>query len=153
MKQAMRGVVAFRRLIRQIFNPVTLGVRLVLAHEGKVLLVSQSYDDGWWCLPGGGVEAGETLEQAARREAKEELGVELGPLYLEGIFTIFREGKSDHVVVFSCREFSQPERTNFEVAEWGYFGPEDLPKKVFAGHRRRIAEYKRGDHRLRTDMW
>src|SRR5437899_8114872 len=37
-----------------------------------------------WCIPSGRIEAGETLEQAARREAREEAGVTLGALSLIG---------------------------------------------------------------------
>ena len=56
---------------------------LVLAHDGaatRVLLMKSV--DGYWFPPGGGVEPGETYEQAARRELSEETGhgaIELGP--------------------------------------------------------------------------
>lgn len=45
--------------------------------DGKVLLLrrsSASSEPGTWCVPGGGVEDGESAEQAARREALEECG-------------------------------------------------------------------------------
>ncbi len=153
MRFFLRGIVALRRLLWRVFNPVTVGVRLVLVRKGKVLLVQQAYDDGWWCLPGGGVQAGETLEQAVRREMKEELVMELGLLCLEGVFTNFYEGKSDHVVVFSGTEFSLPGQTNFEIAAWEFFALEDLPEKTFSGHRRRIGEFFAGDARPRSGMW
>ena len=56
---------------------------LVLAHDGaatRVLLMKSV--DGYWFPPGGGLEPGETYEQAARRELSEETGhaaIELGP--------------------------------------------------------------------------
>ncbi len=52
--------------------------------KGKVLL-QRRRDNGFWGIPGGAMEPGETFEQAARREAKEETGLTLGELRLIGI--------------------------------------------------------------------
>ena len=46
--------------------------------DGYVLSVSRGYDTRDWALPGGGVDAGETLRHAAARELCEETGVRLG---------------------------------------------------------------------------
>ena len=68
--------------------------RIVLVEHGKVALIRRVRDGHtYYLFPGGGVEEGETPEQAARREAVEELGVEveLGPLVHQESFggTIF----------------------------------------------------------------
>lgn len=49
----------------------------VIVHESRILLVRRSNppDAGFWGFPGGKIEAGETLEQAAIREVKEETGL------------------------------------------------------------------------------
>jgi ADP-ribose pyrophosphatase YjhB (NUDIX family) len=52
-----------------LFRPVRLGVRVMLLRGDQVLLVRQTYMPGWF-MPGGGLKRGETLEQAARREAR-----------------------------------------------------------------------------------
>ena len=57
---------------------------VALCPQGKILILRRGPTDPWapgkWCLPGGGAEPHETLEQAARREAFEEAGLLLGPL-------------------------------------------------------------------------
>ena len=49
---------------------------ILVEKKGKILLVKRLNDTffGWWCLPGGHAEPGENPGQAARREAREEVG-------------------------------------------------------------------------------
>ena len=136
-----------------VARPLTLGVRLILVRDGRVLLVRHTYHHGW-LLPGGGVEKGETLEAAARREAREELGVALGPLRLHGVYTNFHEFKSDHVVVFSASGVPQPaQQRSFEIERADFFPLNDLPADLLAGHRRRLEEYQRPDHLPCAGPW
>lgn len=78
----------------------------VLLFDGadRVLLVRfWDGDRSWWCTPGGGIEPGETDEEAARREIREELGsesVKLGPCIW----------MRRHIGVFRGRPFDQSER-------------------------------------------
>ncbi len=55
----------------------TSRVRIVLIHQGKVLLVRNWYNSGQWQLPGGGIRDGETAKQAALREVTEEVGIDI----------------------------------------------------------------------------
>ncbi|HUI00475.1 MAG TPA: NUDIX domain-containing protein [Nitrososphaerales archaeon] len=52
---------------------------LIYDREGRILLVKRKFDPnkGRWAFPGGMLEVGETLAEAARREAREELSVEV----------------------------------------------------------------------------
>lgn len=53
----------------------------IIVRDGKILAAQRSYGmTDKWEFPGGKIEAGETAEQACRRECKEELGCELGVL-------------------------------------------------------------------------
>lgn len=57
---------------------ISTGVAVV--KDGQILLIRRSVDDflgGYYELPGGGVDAGETIEHAAMREMKEETGLEV----------------------------------------------------------------------------
>ena len=47
---------------------------------------------GWWSLPGGAVEVGESLDTAVRREVREETGLEIEPL---GVFEVFERVMRD----------------------------------------------------------
>ena len=77
MRLLPRVLYNINRLRYRVIRPVTVGVRLILEKGQAVLLVKHTYQYDWY-LPGGGVKRGETLEGAARREAAEELGAELG---------------------------------------------------------------------------
>src|SRR3989344_9214615 len=81
------------------------GVRLILVEERKVILVSHWYAPWAWTLPGGGVERGETPEQAAIREAREETGFEVKTIAGEiGTYT-GSMGKRDKITVFYTGDF------------------------------------------------
>ena len=95
-----------QRLSWRIFRPLTIGVRLLAVLDGRILLVKHTYMDGWY-LPGGGVQSGETLGDAIRREAAEETGAVLHELWLFGVYSNFSEAKSDHVVVFCSEDFDR----------------------------------------------
>ncbi|PFG05397.1 NUDIX hydrolase [Bacillus sp. es.034] len=60
-------------------------VVIILNDQHEVLL--QHRTDGGWGLPGGLMELGESLEETARREVKEETGLEVGELKLVNIFS------------------------------------------------------------------
>ncbi len=126
---------------------MTLGVRgLVLDAEGRVLLVKHGYSNGWH-LPGGGVEAGETLVDALARELAEEGSLELtAPPVLHGIFFHPIYSWRDHVALYVVRGFQQTGKfvPNREIVDRGFFSIDALPEGTTAGTRARIAEVLHG---------
>jgi 8-oxo-dGTP pyrophosphatase MutT (NUDIX family) len=126
-----------------IFRPIRAGVRVMMIKENKVWLVRQTYMPGWF-MPGGGLKRGETLEQAARREAHEETGAELGELRLMGAYSSFLDWKTDHNLVFICEDFKITGVPDHEIAEARAFPLNELPDGLWPGHLRRLEERKAG---------
>jgi 8-oxo-dGTP pyrophosphatase MutT (NUDIX family) len=122
---------------------MTLGVRaLVLDENGRVFLVKHSYVSGWH-LPGGGVEAGETLVQAIARELREEGNIDITePPQLHGMFFNDRDSRRDHVALFVVREFRQIAAPvpDHEIVAHGFFAIDAMPNDTTAATRARIVE-------------
>src|SRR5712691_12155300 len=137
---------ALRRVLHlywRFARAMTLGVRgLVVDDEGRIFLVKHSYVSGWQ-LPGGGVEAGETLAEALARELREEGNIEVtAPPRLHGIFFNDRDSRRDHVALFVVRDFRQSAAPvpDHEIVAHGFFAVSELPSDTTAGTRTRIRE-------------
>ena len=126
-----------------LFRPVTYGVRVLLVKDGRVLLIRHTYRSGWH-LPGGGIQRGETVETAARREVREETGAEMGAVQLPGIYSNLDGYVSGHNILFACEDFSIVSSPDHEIAEARFFAQSELPADIFPGHRRKIEEYLGG---------
>jgi 8-oxo-dGTP pyrophosphatase MutT (NUDIX family) len=131
------------RIFTFFFRPVRVGTRVMMIQDEKILLIRHTYLHGWY-MPGGGLKRGETLEQAARREAREETGAELRDLKLLGAYTSFKDYKTDHNILFLCRDFTLNGKHDREIAEARFFPLGDLPEDMLPGHRRRLEEYRAG---------
>ena len=111
-----------------------VGVGAVIVENGRALLVRRGNEPlkGEWSIPGGVVELGETLRQAAVREAKEETGleVEAGEV-LEVVDRIMRDPQYKvqyHYVLvdFLCRRISGEARAGADASELRWITPEGL---------------------------
>lgn len=141
---------ALGRLYWRLFQPITLGSRCLVLDGERVLLVRHTYGSAWY-LPGGAVEKGETLAEAARREVREECGLALGDLTLMHVYYAHAEGKHDHVAVFVARGFTgEPRAGAGEIERLEFYPLDDLPADTSPATRRRIEEYLSG---RRADRW
>ena len=102
-----------------------VGVGAVIIESGRALVVRRGTEPlkGEWSIPGGVVELGETLRQAAAREAKEETGLEVEPgEVLEVVDRIIRDAERKvqyHYVLvdFLCRRISGEARSGADAVE------------------------------------
>jgi len=147
---ALRGLF---HLYWRFARGMTLGVRAVVVDaDGRVFLIKHSYVTGWH-LPGGGVEVGETLRDALRRELMEEGRIELkGEPVLHGVFLNNHVSRRDHVAIYVVRQFAQdrPPDPNREIVDSGFFEVAALPPETTKGTRLRIAEVIEGKPSIPT---
>src|SRR4051812_41393394 len=118
--------------------------------EGLILLQCRA-DFGKWGLPGGSIEVGETFEQTAAREVKEESGYDVHVERLVGIYshphqttTTYPDGNIVHYVsiVLACRLLGGAKKINPEESrDARFFLPNDLPHDdLMPEPRQRIAD-------------
>jgi len=141
---------AIRRVMHlywRLSRPMTLGARAaVFDAQGRVFLIRHSYVDGWH-LPGGGVEAGESMVGALARELMEEGHIALtAPPALHGIFFNGHVSRRDHVALYVVRDFEQvsPPVPNREIVAHGFFALDALPPDTTRATRARLAEILSG---------
>ena len=126
-------------------NPVPTVDVIIETPGGGIVLVRRKNPPHGWALPGGFVEYGETLEQAAVREAREETGLDVTLL---GQFHAYSDPARDprfHTVsvVFVGRAAGQP-RGGDDAAEARVFPRDGLPEDLAFDHARILADYLEG---------
>lgn len=93
---------------------------------GRLLLVHQAYGNRVWDFVGGGAEAGESPEETAIREAKEEIGLTVEPRGLIGVYF----NRQYHRLIFIFHGIVTDGTLALqaeEIAEIGWFSPDDVP--------------------------
>jgi ADP-ribose pyrophosphatase YjhB (NUDIX family) len=108
---------------------VTIAVR-----DGRVLLARRAIEPahGYWTFPGGYVDWGEDVAAAARREMREEVGLDLAPAGLVGIYSY-----AEAPVVIVAYHVTVPDGLEaaadaHEVSEIGYFSRDQIPWDALA---------------------
>lgn len=99
---AIKYLYPLARLYWFLFRPKTFGAKLVIQNGNDILMVRHTYGSGGWTFPGGGIKYGETPEDAAKREAREELGIEVKNLKSIGVLLTTDEYKRDTIHCFSA---------------------------------------------------
>ena len=119
------------------------GVSVIVTNlSGDVLLLKHSYGPAVWSLPGGGLERAEDPLAAARREVREELGVELARIDLVGTIEEVLSGSPHTAYIFTGVCDRQPRPDRREVTEARFFPSHSLPEPLGETTRKRIAVWK-----------
>jgi ADP-ribose pyrophosphatase YjhB (NUDIX family) len=119
---------------------IVLGVNVAIVQSGKILLTKRE-DFEVWCIPGGQIDPGESLAQAAVREAGEETGLEVELQRLVGVYSRTGSGVDVHLALFVARPVGgRLEPQVGEVLELGYFAPDALPEDMLWWHRQPVAD-------------
>jgi ADP-ribose pyrophosphatase YjhB (NUDIX family) len=113
------------------YNPKPVAAAIPFDADGRVILLRRGFDPGagLWTFPGGFVDLGESVPQAARREALEELGVELQLGALVGVYS--RAAERVVLVVYRAHVVDSA-RTTPEAPEVRAFAPQEIPWRELA---------------------
>lgn len=131
-------------------RPIILnGSVVIIENENKELLL-QHRVDGDWGLPGGHMELGESFEDTARREVKEETGLTLGKLNFLDVFSgpdyYFKVGNGDAfysvtAVYYTDETEGKIQMDEKESIDLQYFERDQLPEGLTEEYRRYIKAY------------
>ena len=110
-------------------------VTLVLDQDHRLLMMKRT-DSGHWGIPGGAVELGEVIEEAAIRETREETNLEIVQMSLFGVFSgpdlYYKYPNGDEVynvsIVYLSHDWRGEVQLNDEHSQWDWFAASDLPE-------------------------
>jgi 8-oxo-dGTP diphosphatase len=111
-----------------------------LIFEGDRVLLAHRRAIDWWNLPGGAVDPGETVDEALRREVREETGLEVEVGQLVGVYS--KPLKQEIVLAFRCRVLGGQLNVfqDEDIDENRYFATSDLPARTLPKHRERVMD-------------
>lgn len=119
---------------------IKTGVGVVIRNQHGQILLEKRRDCGMWGLPGGKIEAGESIKQAAIREVKEETGLTVQITRLLGVYsepkdrivTYLNNGDVRHLIdiVLEARIISGELCCSSESEELKFFHPASLPPDI-----------------------
>ena len=108
----------------------------ILYNEEKGLLLEKRTDTGEWCTPGGAIELGESLEDALKREIKEETNLDIANPKLfdikANVHMVYPNKDEVYYtdVVYEINEFFGDLKPDKESSELNFFDLDNLPKNI-----------------------
>ena len=123
-----------------------LTIDIIINIEGKVVLIKRKNPPYGWALPGGFVDYGETVENAAIRESKEETSLDLENLKQFHVYSEpTRDPRGHNIsVVFTAQGIGVPKAAD-DAKEIELFSQNDLPKEIAFDHKKILDDYFKSD--------
>ncbi len=115
--------------MRDLTKHWDVGVTGAVVRDDKVLFVRRNYEPskGTWTLPGGFAEHIETLDEAVKRELREETGIEVEVLGVVGMRTRYTEKHGAVLAIFRCALVSgEPKADDYEISAAEFFDAEQI---------------------------
>ncbi|MBU7044598.1 MAG: NUDIX hydrolase [Theionarchaea archaeon] len=117
---------------------INVAVDAVIVHDKAILLIRRGKEPfrGYWALPGGFVEYGETTEQAVLREAKEETNLNCSILRLVGVYSDPQRDPRGHTIsiVYQLSIDSGQVMAGDDAAHASWVSLTDLPHDIAFDH-------------------
>lgn len=118
-------------------NITKVAVGVIVVKDNKILFGKRknALGEGSWGLPGGRLEFGETIEDCAHRETREETGIKIKNLR-QGPYTndIFQKENKHYLTVYIISEYDSGEVKIMEpdkCEQWDWFEWDNLPRPLF----------------------
>ena len=129
------------KVVDKYRNPLPTVDIIIEVEEGIVLIKRKNPPYGW-ALPGGFVDYGESLEEAALREAKEETNLAVELLSQLGAYSDPSRDPRQHTisVVFIARAAGKPKAAD-DAVEVRVFGRSSMPKELAFDHGKILQDY------------
>lgn len=114
----------------------------IAGRPGSIVLIRRAHEPRGWALPGGFVDEGEWLADAAAREAKEETGLDVTITELFHCYSDPERDPRQHTVstVFCATARGEPAGAD-DAAEAGVFTEDTLPSPIVFDHATIVADY------------
>ncbi len=125
-------------------NPIPTVDTIIELPDGRIVLIRRRNPPHGWALPGGFVDQGETLADAAVREAKEETGLDIELVAQLFTYSDPRRDPRQHTVstVYAARASGEP-RGDDDADEASGFPLDNLPSPLAFDHAQIIEDYRR----------
>jgi ADP-ribose pyrophosphatase YjhB (NUDIX family) len=122
-------------------NPLPT-VDIVIRNQGGIVLIKRKNPPFGWALPGGFVDYGESVEQAAVREAREETSLVVSNLKLLGVYSAPDRDPRHHTIstVFVADSMGTP-KAGDDASELQVFQRDDLPSKLAFDHGKILEDF------------
>ena len=136
--------------LQAMAESIGCGTNGIVFNEAGDVLLQKRADNGWWALPGGWLDPGESVAQGAVREVLEETGLRVSVKRLVGIYSdprgytimSYPDGPTVQFVTIAleCEWESGELQISDESTDIGFFPVDAMPEETLMGHRLRIED-------------